>query len=217
MTIPTHIKGVIFDMDGLLIDSEPYWEKADAALFKRHGKHHTPAINKYIMGMKPSEIVVYFKKEYGFETEPEALLEERMSLLYEFLLADLTLMPGAKKLIQQLSTDGYRLAIATSGHSQEKASQIAERCGIRDYFSAIVSGDDVAKGKPAPDIFLKAAEAIGIAPEHCLVFEDAPNGVQAGKAAGMIVYGVNHEISIRSRLEESNADTVLTVLANYKQ
>ena len=201
-------KAVIFDMDGILIDSEPYWEMADAELFRRHGKKHTSAINKHIMGMKPREIVVYFKKEYGFEATAEAILEERMALLYKFLLGNLTLMPGAKELIERLKEQNIPMAIATSGHTKKRAGEILQKLGLADYIKVIVVGDDVKNGKPAPDIFLKAAELLGSKPEDCLVYEDAPNGVMSGKAAGMTVYGINNDKQIRKKLEKVHADGV---------
>lgn len=212
MKIPSHIHAIIFDMDGLLIDSEPYWEKADAALFSRYHKHHNPAINKRVMGMKPREIVDLFKKEYSFTKSSEDLLRERLDLLYQFLLADLSFMPGAKNLLLQLHKQIIPLALATSGHTREKAKKILSRLQILDYFQTIVVGEDVAKGKPAPDIFLKAAERLNISKQTCLVFEDAPNGVEAGKAAGMTVFGINKDQTIAAKLKEAGADEVFDTL-----
>lgn len=212
MNIPKNIRAVIFDMDGLLIDSEPYWEKADAELFRRHNKKHTPAINKHIMGMKPKEIVVYFKEAYGFESTKEALLEERLSLLYAILLENLSLMEGAKALLEGLQKRKIPMAIATSGHTREKARLITEKLGIAAFISEIVVGDDVPNGKPAPDIFLRAAALLGADPKTCLAFEDAPNGVASGKAAGMTVCGINKGKAIAEKLKKAGADEVFASL-----
>lgn len=213
MTISQNTKAVIFDMDGLLIDSEQAWEKADAELFRRYNKKHTPEINKHIMGKKPRENVAYFIKEFGFESTVDELLEERLALVYEVLLADLSLMEGAEALVYALHEQKYKMAIATSGHSPKRAREITEKLGLDSYMTVIVSGDDVKHGKPEPDIFLKAAELIGVDPSDCLVFEDAPKGVQAGKAAGMLVYGVNKDKDLAMKLKEAKADQVFASLA----
>lgn len=216
MKIPSRIKAVIFDVDGLLIDSEPYWEQADGELFRSHGKKHTPEINKFIMGMRPVDIVQYFIEEYGFKTTADKLLEERLAHLYAFLLPNLRLMEGAGPLIQSLDRRGITMAIATSGHSNVRATEIAARLGLVNAIKVIVSGEDVTRGKPHPDVFLRAAALVNISPKHCLVFEDAPNGVLAGKAAGMYVIGVNKDEKIYNKLREAGANEVLYSLSEVQ-
>lgn len=215
MKIPEDIKAVIFDLDGLLIDSEPAWEKADAELFRRHNKVHTPEINKQIMGMKPREIVKLFIEKYGFEGQIDDLLRERMDLVYGFLLDNLTLMEGAKEILDELQQKKIIMAIATSGHSKEKAAEITAKLGIDHYMKVILSGDDVLNGKPAPDIYLETALKISVVPFHCLVFEDAPNGVKSAKAATMRVYGVNKDIFLAAQLKEAGADQVFKSLTQF--
>lgn len=210
--IPQHIKAIIFDMDGLLIDSEPYWEKGDAAFFSKHDKKHTPEINKRIMGMGQREIIELFKKEYGFEGDTNELMAERKGLVYSFLLKDIQLMKGAEELLRLLHKKHYAMAIATSGHTREKTAEILEHLNIDQYFSVLVSGDDVHKSKPAPDIYLKTAELMHVEPSNCLVFEDAPNGAQAGKAAGMVVYGVNRDEAISNKLRKAGVDKLFNSL-----
>lgn len=212
MKIPEETRAVIFDLDGLLIDSEPYWEKADAELFKRHQIAYTPEINKQIMGMTPREIVNVYRQKYGFIQTPEELLKERQDLLYGFLLENLQIMEGAKELIEQLKQKGIPMAIATSGHSKEKAAELVTKLGFDGYFKVIVSGNDVTNGKPAPDIYLEVSRQLNVVPMYCLVFEDAPKGVQAGKAATMKVYGVNKDIFLAAKLKEAGADNVFKSL-----
>jgi len=212
MKIPSHIKAVIFDMDGLLIDSEPYWAKADEVFLEGHSIPYTPQINLHIMGMGQREIIEYYKNEFGLTGDTQELITERKKLLYAFLLATVKLLDGVKEIVISLHKKNILLAIATTGHTREKAREILGKVGLESYFSVIVSGDDVEKGKPAPDIYLKAAEFLQIEPGRCLVFEDAPNGVKAGKAAGMIVFGINKEDELYKNLEEAGADEIFRSL-----
>lgn len=212
MDIPQHIRAVIFDVDGLLIDSEPYWEKADSDFFSKHNKKHTPEVNNKVRGMGHREIMEAWKEEYGFTGDTEALIAQRKALLYKHLLPEITLMKGAKELIEDLKKLNYPLAIATSGHGKEKVKELLDSLTIGDAFAVIVTADMVAKSKPAPDIYLKAASSLNISPVDCLVFEDAPNGVRAGKAAGMTVFAVNSDSRWRQPLEEAGADEVFTFL-----
>jgi len=205
-------KAVIFDLDGLLIDSEQYWRKATTLFFKRHNKPYSDSISEKVMGMGLREIIEFFKTTYGFTGDTDALIEERRGLMYELLLKHLTLMPGAQAIIMSLSSHNIPMAIATSGHTKEKTKEILERLKIQNYFTAIVSGDDFEKAKPAPDMYLTAARMLHIAPADCLVFEDAPNGVVAGKAAGMTVYAVNKDTLLQEKLRKAGADKVFTSL-----
>lgn len=206
------MKAVIFDLDGLLIDSEASWRKATALFFERHNKEYTDEISEKIMGMGLKEITEFFKTTYGFTGDTDVLVDERRNLMYESLMKDLTLMPGAKQVIEYLYSRHIPLAIATSGHTKEKTKEIGEKLGIKNYFTAFVSGDDFEKAKPAPDMYLAAAKMLRVAPIDCLVFEDAPNGVIAGKAAGMQVYAVNKDALLQEKLQRAGADKVFSSL-----
>jgi HAD superfamily hydrolase (TIGR01509 family) len=212
MKIPPNSKVTIFDMDGLMIDSEPYWAKADKAFFEKYNKPYEPEISQRIMGMGQREIMEFYKKEFGFVGDTQSLIRERKNLLYEFLLSEITLLEGVKEIISALYQEELILAVATSGHTVERAQSILGKVGLQKYFSLVVSGDDVEKSKPAPDIYLKTAELLFVQPSVCLVFEDAPTGVQAGKAAGMSVYGVNKDPNLYQKLQEAGADNVFKSL-----
>lgn len=206
------IKAVIFDMDGLVIDSEPFWDKADNELLRRRGKKYSSEVRKHILGRGQRESMEYFKNEFGLSGEIDDLIEERLSILYELLLPQMTLMEGAREAVNKFYKRGFLLAIATGGHRKENVIKILLKLGLAEYFFVIVTFQDAARGKPAPDIYLKMAELLGVAPEHCLVLEDSPNGVVAGKAAGMIVYGVNKDEDINRKLKNSGADKVFRSL-----
>jgi HAD superfamily hydrolase (TIGR01509 family) len=206
--IPTHIRAVIFDVDGLLIDSEPYWRQTTKAFFAKYNKPFHENVHRHIMGMGLREIIEYFKHEHGFIGETEALVKERIEMLYELLLKDVVLMEGVEELIRKLHKKGMPLAIATSAHIKEKTQLMLGKFGLEEMFTVFVSGEDVHKAKPAPDIYLKTADLLAVNPKDCLVLEDAPKGVQAGKAAGMYVIGVNKDERIFNELKEAGADSV---------
>lgn len=209
MKLPTSIKAVIFDVDGLLIDSEPYWKKTTETFFAKHNKPFKQEVHQYLHGRGLRDTIEYFKREHGFVGDTDELIAKRREMLYEYLLPNVTLMEGAEKLIRSLHKEGLPLAIATSGHTRDRTKLLLQKLGLEDIFSVLVSGDDVTNAKPAPDIFLLAAQLLGVDPRQCLVLEDAPNGVLAGKAAGMVVYGVNKNEEIYFRLKEVKPDKLL--------
>ena len=130
--------------------------------------------------------------------------------MYETLFQDIQLFPGAKQLIYLLAKNKYKLAIATGGHTKEKVKEILNIFSLDTFFPVIVSSDEVAHGKPAPDIFLEAAKRLGIAPTYCLVLEDASIGVIAGNAAGMKVVAVPNIYTQQQNF--SKADRIVTSL-----
>jgi 16S rRNA pseudouridine516 synthase len=212
MKIPRTIKAVIFDMDGVLIDSEPYWMRANEDFFSLHNKKHTPEVTHKIMGMGHKDIMERFKEEYGFDGDTDALIAQRKAFLYKKLLPEISLMEGARDLITDLQKRKFPMAIATGGHGREKMKELLAILKIDNAFKEIVTADEVAHGKPAPDIFLKAGASLKVDPSSCLIFEDAPNGVLAGKAAGMTVFAVNQDTEWRKKLQEAGADMVFKSL-----
>jgi HAD superfamily hydrolase (TIGR01509 family) len=216
MKIPSYIKAVIFDMDGLLIDSEPYWTKADAEFAQRHGKKYTQEINKRIIGLNHRTVMEILRKEYDLAGNTEELIKERRDILYEKLFKNISYMEGAEKVIQALFSKGYPLAVATAGFPREKIIEILKKLQATSYFSVLVSGYDITHGKPAPDIYLKTAELLHVDPSECLVLEDAPNGVLSGKAAGMTVFGVNSDEAFHKGLKNAGADNILKSLSEIQ-
>jgi pseudouridine-5'-monophosphatase len=184
---PTHI---IFDLDGTLVDTEPLYTQAAEQILRRFGKVFDFGIKRQIMGGGPLEGARFVVEHLGLPISPEQFLAEREALLRE-ASRTARAMPGAIALIEALSARGVPLAIGTS--STRDLCQVklaAQPFGGR--FQAIACSDDpgVLQAKPAPDIFLKAAESLGAAPARCLVFEDTPKGVMAARAAGMEVIAV---------------------------
>ncbi|MET0340653.1 MAG: HAD-IA family hydrolase [Polyangiales bacterium] len=181
-TRPTH---VIFDLDGTLLDSEPLYTEAAVRVCARHGATFTYAIKRAVMGgdsLRGATIVV---ETLGLPITPEAYLAEREVVLRS-LLPTLAPIAHAPALLAGLRTCGVPMAIATSGHRAITEAKLAHQPFLRDV-TVRVCGDDprLVRGKPAPDIFLLAAEALGADPSRCVVLEDSVLGVRAAVAAGM--------------------------------
>lgn len=177
---------VIFDMDGTLFDTQriciPAWDYAgEIQGFSNVGKH-IPAV----CGMSDSGWKQYLRDNF-----PTMDIEKFSSEARQYVVDNLVVkyMPGAEDLVRFLKEKGVKIAIA-SGSSQESIKHHLEEVGGAHYFDAIVGGSDIKNGKPAPDIFLLAAEKLGANPEDCYVLEDSPNGIRAGHAAGMKAIGI---------------------------
>ncbi|MDP3941837.1 MAG: HAD family phosphatase [bacterium] len=205
-------KAVIFDLDGLLIDSEPSWDRGDKKFLEKHGIGYTKELRTTILGMGLADGIELFKRECGLQGVTKELMVERRSFFLAEFLKDPRLMDGAKDVVETAKRRGFALAIATGGNTVEKVYEILRRLGLDNSFSVVISSDEVEKGKPAPDVFLLTAKRLEVLPAECIVFEDAPNGVIAAKAAGMFAVGVNREESLKQRLKEVGADLVLSDL-----
>ncbi len=202
------IKGVIFDLDGLLIDSEPYWREGDFLLAKKYNFPLTDEFRKQLMGRGIKECSELLIKNYHLKVTADDLTRDRLNFLYQTLFGKVKLMPFAKELIQKLKNNGYVLAVATAGHEASIAQKILDQLSILNYFPFIVSGLEVKHSKPAPDIFLETAKRMELLPDECIVFEDAINGVIAAKAAGMKVIGVQKDKEVIEGFKREKADFI---------
>lgn len=179
-------KAIIFDMDGVLVDSEPYHlaiEKRQIELNKlpvSEEEHH-----RYI-GVASDVMWRDIALRHSLSIEVETLIEQNKSESIHFFSAieQIPLMPGIRQLLEELKKKGIPLAVASSSF-HEIIELILERTGLRPYFQQVVSSKEAGKSKPEPDVFLLAAHRLGIDPNECLVVEDSFNGIKAAKAAGM--------------------------------
>lgn len=195
-------KAVIFDVDGLLIDSESLWDRARNVFAQKYGKSFSESIHMRMRGMGMKEVLTVMKDELKIDGDLDTLIKQFRTTFYELALEQkqLSLMPGAQDIISSLFQDKKILAIATGGHAKEKMEEILHLLSLNGYFSVVVSSDQVKKGKPAPDIFLFTAEELQIPKEECVILEDAANGVEAAKRAGMKVIAVQKDEEMRKKL-----------------
>lgn len=173
-------------MDGTLLDTQaiavPAWDHAG----EKQGITGMGKLIPYVSGMAQNDW-----KRYVVEKYPQIDIEKFSKASRRYIVENTVVrfMPGAKELLDFLKGNGVKMAIA-SGSSRATIEHHLSEVGVFDYFDTVVSGYEVARGKPAPDVFLRAAELIGADPKDCFVFEDAANGIRAGHAAGMKCIGV---------------------------
>lgn len=200
------VKAIIFDMDGLLIDSEVLYRKVSCEMAQMLGKQLTDEILARQMGRSPLESLVIYRKELGIETHTA---EELMTIRNEMMIREfrnhLDLMPGAREIIQQFHTR-KKLAIAT-GSPEELVQEVMRITGLDGYFDHIQPSDQIVRGKPQPDIYQEAIRVLGVEPDATVVLEDSGNGVLAGHRAGSYVIAVP---TIHTRNQDfSRADKVV--------
>ncbi len=182
------IRAVIFDMDGLLVDSEVYWEEARRRYCAAQGCTWRAEDELAVKGNNSHEWAAAIVKRCELHEQPAQIIEALVAQMRAMYAQKLPLLPGALDAVQTLS-GRFPLAVASSSPPALIDYVMAE-AGIRDRFEVIVSADQVGRGKPAPDVFLVAAEKLGLSPAFCAVFEDSSAGILAARAAGMFVIAV---------------------------
>ena len=198
---------VLFDMDGVITDTERFYIEGLMELLKKEGKDVTPEDLSDLMGSTLIHNCHVLKERYHLPDEPEKYVEYVHAYRdHEIEAGGLQPMDGVLELIKALHEKGIKLAVASSS-PYDTIIHNMKTLGILDCFGTIVSGLDCEHGKPAPDIYLKAAENLGAQPEECIVIEDSHNGVIAGKAAGMYCYAYVPPQAYRQDL--SAADSVI--------
>ena len=188
-----HIQAVIFDIDGTLVDSMGVWYDIDVEYFKLLEIPMPPTIQKDIEGMSFTETAIYFKEIFdNREKTIDDIKFDWVCMARDKYLNEIKAKPGAKEFIKFLKEKGIKTGCATS-NDRNLALAALQPHGWLNKMESVRTACEVNAGKPAPDIYLKVAEDLGVKPENCLVFEDIPNGMRAGKAAGMTVIGVEDE------------------------
>lgn len=197
------INGVIFDLDGTLIDSMWVWRKIDIEYLGKRGIPFSTNLQEAIEGMTCWETADYIKNEFTLPDTTEMMIQEWHDMARDHYKYNVSMKPGALEYIQFLKSKGIRTGIATS-NTRDLVEIVLNSLGIFDIFDYITTGDDVVRGKPSPDIYLNTANRIEIQPDACLVFEDVPMGIMAGKCAGMKVCAVEDLFSHHLREEKKN-------------
>ena len=175
---------VIFDMDGVLVDSEPLGMEAMRRVMARQGVPYTEADNNEFVGRTTLEECRILKARHRLEADERDLTRQYVDILVDLIRERPRPMPGVPDVLGALLTAGYRMALASSAEPVVIATNL-DALDLGRFFEAIVSGTEVARGKPAPDVFLETAKRLGLPAPRCLVVEDSRNGLLAAKAAGM--------------------------------
>ena len=208
-------KGIIFDLDGTLIDSMWIWEQIDIDFLLERGHDLPSDLQKNIEGSSFSETAAYFKTRFKLEEDIETIKSIWIEMATDYYQNKIKLKKGIQELLERFKKDGLKIAVATS-NSRILADHVLKSNGIYDYFDAIITSCDVNKGKPEPDVFLKAAELLDLRPEECLVFEDTHAGVLGAKAAGMKVTAIYDELSAPyQKVIEADADDYIKCFTKW--
>jgi len=194
----SNIRAVIFDMDGVLTDSEPLINAAAIAMFKEKGLEVLPADFIPFVGAGEERYVGGVAEKYHFPLDAAAGKHRTYEIYFELVPTQLEAFPGVHELVNSCQKAGLRVAVASSADRIKVAVNL-QKIGLPiESWDAVVTGELVQHKKPAPDIFLLAAQTLGVTPAECVVVEDAANGIQAAKAAGMRCVGVAHTLASES-------------------
>ena len=201
------IEAVIFDMDGTLIDSMWIWPSIDEDFFKKYNLVEPQNFHEDIEGMSYTEVVHFFLEVFPTLTQtPQQIMDEWTEMAHERYINQAPLKKGVYEFILEMKRQGKKIGIATS-NGRTLVEDTLKALGVTEYFDVVRTACEAGKGKPAPDVYLLVAEEMGISPKHCLVFEDVPMGILAGKNAGMKVCAVDDEFSrIQEEKKKSLAD-----------
>jgi len=179
------IEAVVFDLDGVIVDSEQVWDDVREQLVRERGGRWHEGAQAAMMGMSSPEWSRYLHDELGLTESPEEINAEVVRRMLARYREDLPLIDGAVAAVRLLAAE-FPLGVASSSN-RPLIEAVLERAGIADLFAAVVSSEEVARGKPAPDVYLEAVKRLGVEPVRCAAIEDSSNGIRAAHAAGMRV------------------------------
>jgi HAD superfamily hydrolase (TIGR01509 family) len=182
------IEAVVFDMDGVLIESEEVWDAVREEYVRERGGRYDDEIQRAMMGMSSPEWSRYLHETAGVADDPETINAEVVRRMLHSYRGHLPLFDGAVEAVRRLA-GRYPLAVASSSN-RPLIDTVLEVAGLKQYFRATVSSEEVARGKPAPDVYLEAARRLGFEPQRCAAVEDSHSGIRSAKAAGMRVVAI---------------------------
>jgi HAD superfamily hydrolase (TIGR01509 family) len=195
-------KAVLWDLDGTLIDSEPYWMKSEIELAERHGATWTEEDGKSLVGMALKDSTRLMGERFGVELDQDKVINELTDSVTEQLRREIPWRPGAQELLRELRRKGVKTALVTMS-LRRMALQVVESIPFK-AFDVIVAGDDVVHGKPHAEPYLKAAQLLGVDPRDCVAFEDSISGILSAEAAGTKAVGIPNVMVI-----PANPDRIL--------
>ena len=179
---------VVFDLDGVLLDSEQVWDEVREQLVRERGARWHEGAQREMMGMSSVEWSRYMHDELGVPDPPETISAEVVRRMEERYRTRLPLVDGAREAVERLAAR-WPLGLASSSN-REVIDLVLDVSGLAQFFRVTVSSEEVARGKPAPDVYLEAARRLEVPPERCVAIEDSENGIRSGKAAGMRVVAI---------------------------
>ena len=205
------IDAVIFDLDGVLLDSEQLWDEVREELARERGGRWHERAQRDMMGMSSPEWSRYMHEEIGLADPPEEISAEVVRRLERLYRERLPMIPGAREAVERLA-ERWPLALASSSN-RELIDLALELMGIAHLFKATVSSEEVGRGKPAPDVYLEAARRLDVEANRAAAIEDSHNGIRAAKAAGMRVIAIPNQHFPPGEEALAQADVVLDSLA----
>lgn len=210
--MPQRFRAVIFDLDGVLADSEPWWTDIDAALLAEHGVTYRGEHHRDVLGTNYRLAIEFYRQAFGISAPTDELMKRREDIAIDFFARRIGIFPSTKQVLEELRQMQLRLGVGTSSVSA-CARPFLERHQLSGFFEVVVTGEEVEHGKPQPDIYLRVAHKLGVPPEACLVIEDALSGIAAAKAANMRVAAIPDTRFVDVRDYEQAADYLLSSLS----
>lgn len=207
------IEAVIFDMDGLLVDSEPVWDKARQGMAETVGKEWTKEDHQAVMGVSTQAWAEYMMNRLELSLSPQEVQDQIVARMIALYQTSIPYFPGAVEAVH-LAARHYPTALASGSHPALIEAVTAD-AAMRGQFQVILSADEVKAGKPAPDVYLEAAKRLGVKPEHCVCLEDSGNGIVAGHRAGMKVIAIPDPRFPPAPDKLSLADVILPSLGGF--
>lgn len=213
------ISAIIFDLDGVLADSEPWWNEIDAKLLAEYGVDYHGEYHREVLGVSYRLAIEFYKKAFNLTAPTEEMMKRRGEIATDFFASKVGLFPGTAEVLEKLRQMNLRLeppvrlGLATSSVGAS-VRPFLDRHQLTEFFDVIVTGEEVDRGKPAPDIYLRASEKLHVAASECLVIEDALAGIAAAKAAKMRVVAIPDPRFVDPADYEKEADYVLNRLSD---
>jgi HAD superfamily hydrolase (TIGR01509 family) len=211
LVLPGRYRAVVFDMDGLLLDTEPLWVRAEAELLARHGHTFTEADAVATHGRSIQDTIAAYAARFG-DADPAAIRAELLGLMGLQYASGPRVMPGVDDLLAGLAGQ-VEMAVA-SNTAASLVLPALEAAGLLASFTAVCCGADLGRAKPWPDVYHCACDALGVSPADALAFEDSPTGVQAARAAGLDVVGVPERPGMAAALRDAGATLIIESLAD---
>jgi HAD superfamily hydrolase (TIGR01509 family) len=212
------IEAIIFDLDGLMIDSEPLAQRAWDRVLQDHGKRLNSDTYASMIGLRLEESSVVVRDVYSLDTSPSELADREQVYMSEIMDQGIPTMPGLRRLAAALERRIIPWAVATSSR-HAYANQVLRQLDLREMCKAIAAGDEVERGKPAPDVYLLAADRLEVDPASCLALEDSVPGIRSCAAAGMVTVAVPNSETSRMDFQEADFvyDSLVEVTADLDQ